>query len=147
MEKKKHKKNPLKIFNYFISLPACHVTITRCQKTVNVLLHHWNINSGGLLSKYFVSKGLGWWKHWRIPGLINRRCLSMSNIMYRDVSLVDVMFSSFLGDEQHLIEQEEGSLVFGAVDVKRSFQNQLAVCGQIRTIPVYEQRLDLLCAQ
>lgn len=68
----------------------------------------------------------------------------MDNIIYQDMSLVDVMFPSFLCDEQHLIKQEEGSLVLGTVDGKRSFQNQLAVSGQIRTLPVDEQRLDLL---
>lgn len=71
----------------------------------------------------------------------------MDNMIYRDISLEDVMFSSFPGDEQHLIKQEEGSLVLGPVDGERSFQNQLSVSGQVRTLPVEEQRLDLLHAE
>lgn len=66
--------------------------------------------------------------------------------MYRDVNLVDVMLSSFLGYEQHLIEQKQGSLVLGPLDVEGSLQNQFTVAGEIRTLPVDEQRLDLLWA-
>lgn len=65
-------------------------------------------------------------------------------MVYRDVSLVDVMFSSFLGNKQHLMEQKQGSLVLGPVDVKGSVQNQFTIAGEIRTLPVDEQRLDLL---
>lgn len=60
------------------------------------------------------------------------------------VSLVRVGFFSFLGDEQKLVEQEEGSLVLGSLQTKRPFKDQLSVADQIRALPVGQQALDFL---
>lgn len=60
------------------------------------------------------------------------------------VSLVRVGFFSFLGYEQKLVKQEESSLVFGSLQTKRSFENQLTVADQIRALPVGQQALDFL---
>lgn len=60
------------------------------------------------------------------------------------VSLVRVGFFSFLGNEQKLVKQEEGSLVFSSLQTKCSFKNQLSVADQIRALPVGQQALDFL---
>lgn len=60
------------------------------------------------------------------------------------MSLVRVGFLSFLGDEQELVKQEESSLVFGSLQTKRSFEDQLAVADQIGSLPVGQQALDFL---
>lgn len=60
------------------------------------------------------------------------------------VSLVRVGFFTFLGDEQKLVEQKEGSLVFSSLQTERSFKNQLSVANQIRALPVGQQALDFL---
>lgn len=39
---------------------------------------------------------------------------------YRDVSLVDVVLSPLLGDDEDLVEEEEGSRVLGPVHVEGS---------------------------
>lgn len=62
----------------------------------------------------------------------------------QDVSLVRVGLFSFLGYEQKLVEQEEGSLVLGSLQTKCSFKNQLSVANQIRAFPVCQLALDFL---
>lgn len=62
----------------------------------------------------------------------------------QDVGLVRVGFFSFLGNEQKLVEQEESSLIFGSLQTKRSFKNQLSVADQVRALPVCQQALDFL---
>lgn len=37
---------------------------------------------------------------------------------YRDVGLVDVVFPSFLGNEEHLVKEEECAGVLGPLDMK-----------------------------
>lgn len=64
--------------------------------------------------------------------------------VYRDEGFEDVVLPSFLGDEQHLVKEEQGALVLGAVEPEGSLENELSVCGQVRTLPVEQQRLDLL---
>lgn len=60
------------------------------------------------------------------------------------VGLVRVGFFSFLGDEQKLVKQKESSLVFGSLQTKCSFQNQLSIADEIRAFPVGQQALDFL---
>lgn len=74
-----------------------------------------------------VEGGRRWWQ----PG-------------YRDVSLVDKVVAPLLGDEQCFIKEEESLLVAHTVHTKRALQNELPVDGQVRPLPVDEQRLDLL---
>lgn len=63
---------------------------------------------------------------------------------YGDVGLVDVVFPSFLGNEEHPLEEEESSGVLRPQHMKGALQHQLSVGGQVRTLPVDEERLDLL---
>ena len=63
---------------------------------------------------------------------------------HRDVRLVDVVLPAALGDEQHAVEQEQGPLVLGPVDLEGPLQDQLPVGGQVRTLPVEHQGLHLL---
>lgn len=60
------------------------------------------------------------------------------------MSLVRVGLFPFLGDKQELVEQEESSLVFGSLQTKRSFENQLPVADEIGALPVGQQALDFL---
>lgn len=60
------------------------------------------------------------------------------------MDLVDVVFSSFLGNEEHPFEEEERTGVLRPQDMKGSLQHQLSVGGQVRTLPVYQKRLYLL---
>lgn len=69
-------------------------------------------------------------------------CLSGTTHQY--VSLVRVRFFSFLGDEQELVEEEEGSLILGSLQTKRSFKNQLSVANKIGALPVSQKALDFL---
>lgn len=64
--------------------------------------------------------------------------------LYRDVGLVHVVLSSFLGNEQHPLEEEEAASVLGSQDMKGAFQHQLSIGGQVRTLPIDQKRLDLL---
>lgn len=52
------------------------------------------------------------------------------------MSLVDIMLSSLLGNEEHFIEQEECSLILCAVDVEGSLEDQLAICSEVGPFPV-----------
>lgn len=69
---------------------------------------------------------------------------AIQNMTDQYVSLVRVGFFSFLGNEQKLVKQEESSLVFGSLQTKRSFKNQLSVADKIRALPVSQQALDFL---
>lgn len=62
----------------------------------------------------------------------------------QDVSLVRVGFFSFLGNQQELVKQKESSFVFGSLQTKRSFKNQLSIANQVRAFPVGQEALDLL---
>lgn len=66
---------------------------------------------------------------------------------YQDVDLVDIVFPSFLGNEEHLFKEEECTGVLRSQDVKGAFQHQLPIGGQVRTLPVYQKRLYLLQIQ
>lgn len=63
---------------------------------------------------------------------------------HRDVRLVDIVFSTAFGDEQHAVEQEERPLVFSSMDLEGSLQNQFSIRGEVRPFPVQQQRLNLL---
>lgn len=58
---------------------------------------------------------------------------------YRNVTLVDKVIASLLGNEQNLVEEEESSLVAHAVYTKGGFQDQFPIGGQVWTLPVNEQ--------
>ena len=60
------------------------------------------------------------------------------------MGLVDEVFYSLLGDEEDLVEEEEGSLILSPVHVEGSLQNELPVRGQIWSLPVDQQRLYFL---
>lgn len=68
----------------------------------------------------------------------------LSGITHQYVSLVRVRFFSFLGNEQELVEEEEGSLILGSLQTKRSFKNQLSVANKIGALPVSQKALDFL---
>lgn len=57
---------------------------------------------------------------------------------------VDEHVQPLLGDEQHGVEQEEGSLLLHTLDPERTFQNQLPEATEGRPAPVHQQGLDLL---
>ncbi len=63
---------------------------------------------------------------------------------YRDVGLIDVMFSSAFGNKEHAVKEKERTFILGTMDTKGALENQFSICSQIRSLPVYEQRLDLL---
>lgn len=63
---------------------------------------------------------------------------------YRDVGLVDVVLSSLLGDEEHLVKEEQHPGVLGTLDLEGSLQHQLSIRSEVRTLPVDQERLDLL---
>lgn len=58
--------------------------------------------------------------------------------------LEDIVLSSSFGNEQHLFKQEECTTVLCPQDVKGPLQHQLAISGQVRTLPVDQKGLDLL---
>lgn len=60
------------------------------------------------------------------------------------VSLVRVGFFSFLGNEQQLVKEEERSLIFGSLQAKCPFKDQLAITNQIGALPVGQQTLNFL---
>lgn len=62
----------------------------------------------------------------------------------QNVSFVREGFFSFLGNEQQLVEEEERSFIFGSLQTKCSFKDQLSVANQIRALPVGQQTLDFL---
>lgn len=60
------------------------------------------------------------------------------------MALIDIVFSSFLGNKKHLFKEEERAGVFRPQHMKGALQNQLSIGGQVRTLPVDQQRLNLL---
>lgn len=60
------------------------------------------------------------------------------------MGLVDVVFSPFFRDEEHFLKEEERTGVLRSQHVKGTLQNQLAVGGQVRTLPVDQKGLYLL---
>ncbi len=60
------------------------------------------------------------------------------------MDLIDVVFPSFLGNEEHLFEEEECSGVLRPQDMKGALQHQLSIGGQVGTLPVDQKRLYLL---
>ncbi len=66
------------------------------------------------------------------------------HITYKDVCAVDELFQPLLGDQQHLIKKEEGSLLLHSVDLEGTFQNQLSKAAEVRPRPVHQQGLDFL---
>lgn len=73
----------------------------------------------------------------------NAVAVSGSNT-YEYVRAVDKLFQPLLGDQQHPVKQEEGSLLLHPLHLKRTFQDQLSKPAQVRTGPVHQQGLDLL---
>lgn len=57
---------------------------------------------------------------------------------------VDKLFQPLLGDKQHRIKQEEGSLLLHSVHLEGTFQNQLSEAAEVRPAPVHQQGLDFL---
>lgn len=60
------------------------------------------------------------------------------------VSLVCVGFFSLLGNEQQLVKEEECSFIFGSLQAKCSFEDQLSITNEIRALPVGQQTLNFL---
>lgn len=60
------------------------------------------------------------------------------------MDLVDIVFPSFLSNEEHLFEEEQRTGVLCPQDMKGAFQHQLSIGGQVRTLPVDQKRLYLL---
>lgn len=60
------------------------------------------------------------------------------------MSLVCVGFFSLLSNEQQLVKEEEGSFIFGSLQAKCSFEDQLSITNEIRALPVGQQTLDFL---
>lgn len=57
---------------------------------------------------------------------------------------VDELFQPLLGDQQHLIEQEESSFLLHSVDLEGTLQNELPKPTEVRPAPVHQQGLDFL---
>lgn len=63
---------------------------------------------------------------------------------YEYVRAVDEALQPLLGDQQHLIEQEERSLLLHPEDLEGTLQDQLPKAAQVRPAPVHQQGLDFL---
>lgn len=63
---------------------------------------------------------------------------------YHYMGLVDIMLSSFLGDEEHFVKEEESSLILCMGDVEGSLEDELTVRSEVRPFPVDEEGLNLL---
>lgn len=57
---------------------------------------------------------------------------------------VDEVFQPLLGDQQHLIKQEESSLLLHPLDSEGTFQNQLSEPTEVRSGPVHQEGLYFL---
>lgn len=57
---------------------------------------------------------------------------------------VDNLFQPFLGDQQHLVKQEEGSLLLHSVHLEGPFQHQFSKTVEVRPSPVHQQGLNFL---
>ena len=71
-------------------------------------------------------------------------CKHLLNFSYQYVSLVCVGFFSLLGNEQQLVKEKECSFIFGSLQAKCSFEDQLSITNEIRALPVGQQTLDFL---
>lgn len=60
------------------------------------------------------------------------------------MDLVDIVFPSFLGNEEHSFKEEQRTGVLRPQDMKGALQHQLSIGGQVRTLPVDQKRLYLL---
>lgn len=60
------------------------------------------------------------------------------------MTLVDKVISPLLGDEQCFVEEKESSLVAHTVHTEGALQDKLPIGGQVRSLPIDEQRLNLL---
>lgn len=60
------------------------------------------------------------------------------------MTLVDKVIAPLLGDKQYLVKEEESPLVAHAVYTEGGFQHQFPIGGQVWSLPVNEQGLDLL---
>lgn len=63
---------------------------------------------------------------------------------YKYVRAVDKLLQPLLGDEEHLVKQEEGSLLLHSVNLEGTFQNQLSEATEVWPAPVHQQGLDFL---
>lgn len=63
---------------------------------------------------------------------------------YEYVRAVDELLQPLLGDQQHLVEQEERPLLLHSVDLKGPLQDQLSEAAEVRSGPVHQQGLDFL---
>lgn len=63
---------------------------------------------------------------------------------YRNVGLVDIVFTPFLGNKQHPVKEEESTSVLRPQNMKGSLQHKLSIGGQVWTLPVDQKRLNLL---
>lgn len=115
--------NSVRLFRVFV---LCD---TEAQGIFGALNQH---QSGALKNKH---------NHEASLSVFNNLCLFVT---YRYVRLVNVVFSTAFGKEQHAVEQEECSLVFGPMNLEGPLQNQFSIGSQIRTFPVQQQGLDLL---
>lgn len=60
------------------------------------------------------------------------------------MSAVDKLLQPLLGNEQHLVKQEEGSFLLHPVNFEGTFQNQFSKAAEVWAAPVHQQGLDLL---
>lgn len=60
------------------------------------------------------------------------------------MDLVDIVFPSLLSNKEHPFEEEECTGVLRPQDMKGALQHQLSIGGQVRTLPVDQERLYLL---
>ena len=63
---------------------------------------------------------------------------------YKYVRAVDKLFQPLLGNQQHLVEQEERPLLLHPVHLEGTLQDQLSKAAEVRPAPVYQQGLNLL---
>lgn len=63
---------------------------------------------------------------------------------HKYVCAVDKLLQSLLGDQQHLIKQEERSLLFHSLDLKGTFQNQFSKPTEVWSSPIYQQWFNFL---
>lgn len=57
---------------------------------------------------------------------------------------VDELLQPLLGNQQHLVKQEECSLLLHPVHLEGTLQHQLSKPAEVWPGPVHQQRLDLL---
>lgn len=60
---------------------------------------------------------------------------------------VDKLFQAFFGDQQHLVKQEEGSLLLHSVHLEGPFQHQFSKTTEVWPSPVHQQGLNFLLGE